>query len=998
MRREHKEKDKAHANIVKRGEERKVNAVTGQEEKAGGSKRANAFSVRGVPVGPVSAMKALSTVVIGIGGVGKGLGSSGANWSDSDKGYNGDENVEFEQRKAYVHPFKTILVRGGVDASRAAPPCSVAPIEYAWWSRDLEDLKDWNLALHADKESSRQTSSYEQGYNGRVFVETDCGGGVALDQFAMAIRQAVNTTTATGGQPEKGEILRKPWNLETKGTYTWYPGFDIAHGVSYVHPLVMKGFRPVCPVYHVDSPRVKSAGPLSRLPRMDPTKDYLRASLQYIRLCAVQAGVLPSPPIEAQKLVARQFQQYEVMLDRIRELRKRDHDISRGPMPKNMRLKNMVGNQSLLLSPLMFSPRHLLVGQDPERFCERERAMRKSSLQVMSPFRNVMWGVNPSEATTLVNKSMPVVALYDRGLSPQSLVEGRRRAKLTDLPPPYKFPRMLSLPHERKIIYRDHAQESSSPARSGTRGDSRNAGDGAPREIRERPSTIISRTASTIEEIRNYNSEVRKNERQKRLRAVMGEEAWAEQRRRREEHRILKETQYKITKKFKDALGLCHDAARNPLRYLMMSQVKLWERLTRLTQIVRMQDTMKGMVFPANHYRDASAVYACHQESSKGYRFTPAPSKEDATKRDEHVDKGNETQPSVLCKTTLLPGPVLSSNLGLKVPMRDEALAAKGIEALQSFAETASTAIGNEVTLAGSPATANNNKYKNNNSSRRHAQVRLHESAQELVHQDSALCDQLLLHPDELQKWIQCLACNKWRRIPYHMPDNALPEHWVCASNVWDPDRASCFVPQTMTDEQIDDILARQEGLLAASRNQQVSVTPCTDRTQTATPACDNAATTAPRSICLQLTPGQQVPEEALRYLTALTKPQFLCLVENFNIGHAGKFKTPIFGKQPLDLHRVWWSVVKAGGYKVVCDDKLWRSVAKSLDIDITGRTSASTAIRTHYERCLMAFENYLCSGQFVDDIVNNREPTYTHLTDPVTAGDIIPGGGQASI
>lgn len=42
------------------------------------------------------------------------------------------------------------------------------------------------------------------------------------------------------------------------------------------------------------------------------------------------------------------------------------------------------------------------------------------------------------------------------------------------------------------------------------------------------------------------------------------------------------------------------------------------------------------------------------------------------------------------------------------------------------------------------------------------------------------------------QKWAQCDACAKWRRLPSHIVLRNLPARWTCDMNVWDGDRAAC--------------------------------------------------------------------------------------------------------------------------------------------------------------------------------------------------------------
>lgn len=48
----------------------------------------------------------------------------------------------------------------------------------------------------------------------------------------------------------------------------------------------------------------------------------------------------------------------------------------------------------------------------------------------------------------------------------------------------------------------------------------------------------------------------------------------------------------------------------------------------------------------------------------------------------------------------------------------------------------------------------------------------------------------------ELQKWIQCNSCEKWRKVPYGLDDSDLPDSWQCRDNVWDAQYTSCDVQQ----------------------------------------------------------------------------------------------------------------------------------------------------------------------------------------------------------
>ena len=49
-------------------------------------------------------------------------------------------------------------------------------------------------------------------------------------------------------------------------------------------------------------------------------------------------------------------------------------------------------------------------------------------------------------------------------------------------------------------------------------------------------------------------------------------------------------------------------------------------------------------------------------------------------------------------------------------------------------------------------------------------------------------------------------------QVPFTLQDEDIPDDWECSQNVWDRDHNSCSVPQALTDEEIDEILALQVG------------------------------------------------------------------------------------------------------------------------------------------------------------------------------------------
>jgi hypothetical protein len=54
-----------------------------------------------------------------------------------------------------------------------------------------------------------------------------------------------------------------------------------------------------------------------------------------------------------------------------------------------------------------------------------------------------------------------------------------------------------------------------------------------------------------------------------------------------------------------------------------------------------------------------------------------------------------------------------------------------------------------------------------------------------------------ILPPEENTGWVQCDACMKWRRVPWNVNADLLPDQWFCKDNFWDPpERASCAAGQ----------------------------------------------------------------------------------------------------------------------------------------------------------------------------------------------------------
>jgi len=64
--------------------------------------------------------------------------------------------------------------------------------------------------------------------------------------------------------------------------------------------------------------------------------------------------------------------------------------------------------------------------------------------------------------------------------------------------------------------------------------------------------------------------------------------------------------------------------------------------------------------------------------------------------------------------------------------------------------------------------------------------------------------DRLQSHVDEgmpqqaVCNWVMCEKCAKWRRLPFHVDVDALPEKFYCKDNIWNPESNSCDAPEDL--------------------------------------------------------------------------------------------------------------------------------------------------------------------------------------------------------
>lgn len=50
--------------------------------------------------------------------------------------------------------------------------------------------------------------------------------------------------------------------------------------------------------------------------------------------------------------------------------------------------------------------------------------------------------------------------------------------------------------------------------------------------------------------------------------------------------------------------------------------------------------------------------------------------------------------------------------------------------------------------------------------------------------------------PLQVDNWVQCDACSKWRKLADGMDPERLPDDWYCSQNTWDVERSNCDAPE----------------------------------------------------------------------------------------------------------------------------------------------------------------------------------------------------------
>ena len=99
-------------------------------------------------------------------------------------------------------------------------------------------------------------------------------------------------------------------------------------------------------------------------------------------------------------------------------------------------------------------------------------------------------------------------------------------------------------------------------------------------------------------------------------------------------------------------------------------------------------------------------------------------------------------------------------------------------------------------------ATIARNKAKRNDNSGDNSPSDKQKRAKRTKSDDNEPQFDTFLPPEVPTQWVQCCKedCLKWRRVPFHVDVDALPDEWNCSLNTWDPPAATCQAPQDLWD------------------------------------------------------------------------------------------------------------------------------------------------------------------------------------------------------
>eukprot|EP00469_Lotharella_globosa_P013456 CAMPEP_0167781722 /NCGR_PEP_ID=MMETSP0111_2-20121227/6093_1 /TAXON_ID=91324 /ORGANISM="Lotharella globosa, Strain CCCM811" /LENGTH=498 /DNA_ID=CAMNT_0007672421 /DNA_START=620 /DNA_END=2116 /DNA_ORIENTATION=+ len=181
----------------------------------------------------------------------------------------------------------------------------------------------------------------------------------------------------------------------------------------------------------------------------------------------------------------------------------------------------------------------------------------------------------------------------------------------------------------------------------------------------------------------------------------------------------------------------------------------------------------------------------------------------------------------------------------------------------------------------------------------------------------------------QINRWVRCYNCKKWRRIPLMAPFESISPKWMCSMGNWGQ-RLSCNMDQE------------------ALQNEKV------------------------------LTPA-----EAQKYYV-IEKSNFDNHLASFLEMFSKKMRrTPMINSKPLDLYRLYREVVAMGGCdRVIQQEGCWTRIFRTLENFSVKVTDASYRLKRYYKHYLYAYEQHfffgkpLTAAQFQNDVAKPSRRT----------------------
>lgn len=130
---------------------------------------------------------------------------------------------------------------------------------------------------------------------------------------------------------------------------------------------------------------------------------------------------------------------------------------------------------------------------------------------------------------------------------------------------------------------------------------------------------------------------------------------------------------------------------------------------------------------------------------------------------------------------------------------------------------------------------------------------------------------------------------------------------------------------------------------------------------------------------------GRQRPtvgQQLLHYLPQTRDAFHYMLLKWYRERGVSRYRIPALMQQELDLRKLFMDVQVRGGYDTVTLTRQWGEMCRAQGVDPAGPAAptglgstllAAAVLRSHYERCLLDFEDYMLTGGFEADVQAGR-------------------------